>query len=275
LGRIFDGEPALTSPENALPGAFASDRKSRYVGLVHETMLHDGAQTTANHPACEHDHFAKAGCGVTNKPKYVNMADINLTRTARRPPSSGPDAKAGANSDSNSDPKPDAPSDGKPKIEPIWDLIELLFFAYRDFVGDPDHVLARFGFGRAHHRVLHFVNRNPGMKVAALLDILKITKQSLGRVLKQLIDQGYVEQKEGERDRRQRLLYVTPKGAELALRLADLQTTRIARALGEVGPGAHEAARRFLSAMIDADGREQVLRLIDGERAPTARVRDR
>ena len=93
--------------------------------------------------------------------------------------------------------------------EPIWDVIELLFFAYRDFIGDPDDVLAKFGFGRAHHRVLHFVNRNPGMKVAELLDILKITKQSLGRVLKQLIDQGYVVQKEGANDRRQRLLYVT------------------------------------------------------------------
>src|SRR6516164_5850251 len=92
--------------------------------------------------------------------------------------------------------------------EPIWDVIELLFFAYRDFIGDPDDVLAKFGFGRAHHRVLHFVNRNPGMKVAELLDILKITKQSLGRVLKQLIDQGYVVQKEGK-DRRQRLLFVT------------------------------------------------------------------
>src|ERR1700679_366214 len=76
--------------------------------------------------------------------------------------------------------------------EPYWDLIELLFFAYRDFVGDPDEVLAKLGFGRAHHRVLHFVNRNPGIKVADLLDILKITKQSLGRVLKQLIDEGYV-----------------------------------------------------------------------------------
>jgi len=152
--------------------------------------------------------------------------------------------------------------------EPVWDLIELLFFAYRDFVGDPDDVLARFGFGRAHHRVLHFVNRNPGMKVAALLDILRITKQSLGRVLKQLVDEGYIEQKEGEQDRRQRLLYATPKGADLALRLANLQTTRIVRALAEVGPGAHEAARKFLIAMIDADGRERILRLIDrAERA--------
>ena len=140
--------------------------------------------------------------------------------------------------------------------EPIWDVIELLFFAYRDFIGDPDDVLAKFGFGRAHHRVLHFVNRNPGMKVAELLDILKITKQSLGRVLKQLIDQGYVVQKEGANDRRQRLLYVTPKGEALAMKLAGLQTARIARALSELGPNAHEAACRFLTAMINADHRD-------------------
>src|SRR5580693_4309628 len=101
--------------------------------------------------------------------------------------------------------------------EPYFDLIELLFFAYRDFVGDPDEVLAKLGFGRAHHRVLHFVNRNPGMKVAELLDVLKITKQSLGRVLKQLIDEGYVVQKEGANDRRQRLLYVSAAGEALAM----------------------------------------------------------
>jgi DNA-binding MarR family transcriptional regulator len=143
--------------------------------------------------------------------------------------------------------------------EPIWDIIELLFFAYRDFVGDPDEVLSKLGFGRAHHRVLHFVNRNPGMKVAELLDILRITKQSLGRVLKQLIDQGYVLQREGARDRRQRLLFVTPKGETLALKLAMLQTERISRSFTELGPGAHEAARRFLAAMIDAENREGVL----------------
>ena len=116
-------------------------------------------------------------------------------------------------------------------------------------------MLSKLGFGRAHHRVLHFVNRNPGMKVADLLDILKITKQSLGRVLKQLVDHGFVEQKEGANDRRQRLLYATPKGEALALKLAGLQTARIARAFGELGPGAHEAARRFLTAMIDTDTR--------------------
>jgi DNA-binding MarR family transcriptional regulator len=151
---------------------------------------------------------------------------------------------------------------GASAAEPIWDIIELLFFAYRDFVSDPDDVLAKFGFGRAHHRVLHFVNRHPGMKVADLLDVLKITKQSLGRVLKQLVDQGYVVQKEGENDRRQRLLFVTPKGEQLAMKLAGLQTERIARALGEIGPSAHEAARRFLVAMIDADGRDSVQNLI-------------
>jgi DNA-binding MarR family transcriptional regulator len=151
---------------------------------------------------------------------------------------------------------------GTHPAEPIWDIIELLFFAYRDFVSDPDDVLAKLSFGRAHHRVLHFVNRHPGMKVADLLDVLKITKQSLGRVLKQLVDEGYVAQKEGENDRRQRLLYVTPKGETLAMKLAGLQTGRIARALGEIGPHAHEAARRFLVAMIDADGRDDVQKLI-------------
>jgi DNA-binding MarR family transcriptional regulator len=172
------------------------------------------------------------------------MADINLTvvknRVAR--PDADDTARAGA---------------------PMWDIIELLFFAYRDFVHDPDDVLAKLGFGRAHHRVLHFVNRNQGMKVADLLDILRITKQSLGRVLKQLVDEGYVLQKEGERDRRQRLLYVTEKGEVLAMRLAQLQTARITRALDDLGAGAPEAARKFLAAMIDPEGRADVLNLID------------
>ena len=173
------------------------------------------------------------------------MADINLTDKASAKTSVA-DRRAG----------PAGPA------EPIWDIIELLFFAYRDFVGDPDEVLLKLGFGRAHHRVLHFVNRNPGIKVADLLEILNITKQSLGRVLKQLIDQGYVSQKEGAHDRRQRLLYVTPKGETLALKLANLQTQRIIRAFGELGPNAHEAARRFLTSMIDVDNRDGVLHLI-------------
>src|SRR5437764_8027876 len=154
--------------------------------------------------------------------------------------------------------------------EPIWDLIELLFFSYRDFVSDPDHVLEKFGFGRAHHRVLHFVNRNPGMKVADLLDVLRITKQSLGRVLKQLVDGGYVIQKEGPDDRRHRLLFVTPKGEQLAMKLAGLQTARITRALAGLGPHADHAAPKFLAAMIDTDSRDAVLRFI--ARAARART---
>src|SRR5689334_14543046 len=148
------------------------------------------------------------------------------------------------------------------RVEPIWDIIELLFFAYRDFTGDADEVLAKLNFGRAHHRVLHFVNRQPGLKVAELLDILKITKQSLGRVLRQLIEHGYVIQKEGANDRRQRLLYVTPRGEALAMKLAGLQTERIARALARLGPNAHATACRVLAAMINPDTHDYVLRFI-------------
>ncbi|EJW13638.1 HTH-type transcriptional regulator PetP [Rhodovulum sp. PH10] len=153
---------------------------------------------------------------------------------------------------------------GQGSPEPIWDIIELLYFAYRDFVSDPDSVLVGFGFGRAHHRVLHFVFRNPGMKVAELLDLLRITKQSLGRVLKQLVDEGFIEQREGETDRRQRRLFATPKGEALSVRLAMLQTRRIDRALAEIGPDAHDEVRRFLVGMIDVRGRDDVLDLVDG-----------
>ena len=142
-----------------------------------------------------------------------------------------------------------------------WDIIELLFFAYRDFVGDADHELEAFGFGRAHHRVMHFV-RYPGLKVADLLDVLRITKQSLGRVLKQLLDEGYIVQKTGNNDRRQRLLYATPKGEALVGKLAGLQTDRINRALAEIGPAGTETVRQFLRAMIDRDDPDKVLETI-------------
>jgi DNA-binding MarR family transcriptional regulator len=143
-----------------------------------------------------------------------------------------------------------------------WDIIELLFFAYRDFVGDADNELEAFGFGRAHHRVMHFVYRYPGLKVADLLDVLRITKQSLGRVLKQLLDEGYIVQKTGNNDRRQRLLYATAKGEALVAKLATLQTTRIDRALEEIGPANAETVRRFLRAMIDRDDPDKVLETI-------------
>jgi DNA-binding MarR family transcriptional regulator len=145
-----------------------------------------------------------------------------------------------------------------------WDIIELLFFAYRDFVGDADHVLEAFGFGRAHHRVIHFVHRYPGLKVADLLDVLRITKQSLGRVLKQLLDEGYIVQKAGDNDRRQRLLFATAKGEALVAKLAGLQTDRINRALREVAPAGKEVVRQFLRGMIDRDDPDKVLQAILG-----------
>jgi DNA-binding MarR family transcriptional regulator len=187
------------------------------------------------------------------------MADITIVSTPRSAAAALEDAQQAAAADPAQGPV------AKPALaaaEPYFDLIELLFFAYRDFVGDPDEVLEKLGFGRAHHRVLHFVNRNPGMKVAELLDVLKITKQSLGRVLKQLIDEGYVVQKAGANDRRQRLLYATAAGEALATKLVGLQTLRIKRVLAELGPDTRETARRFLAGMIDPQDRDRVLRLI-------------
>ncbi len=154
----------------------------------------------------------------------------------------------------------DAPDDTTPDFL----LIELLFFAYRDFVRGPDAILSSYSFGRAHHRVLHFVNRHPGLKVTELLDILKITKQSLGRVLRELVDQGFIESRAGTLDRRQRLLHATEKGAALALELADLQTRRIAEAVAATGENGRDAAARFLSGMIDDGERDAVLRRITG-----------
>src|SRR6201987_3758773 len=174
------------------------------------------------------------------------MSDVNISR----PPA------ATTTADSRGEGRGPVPAELR------WDIIELLFFAYRDFVGDADHELEAFGFGRAHHRVLHFVHRYPGLKVADLLDVLRITKQSLGRVLKQLLDEGYIVQKTGNNDRRQRLLYATPKGEALVAKLAGLQTKRINRALEDIGPAGTEAVRRFLRAMIDRDDPDKVLQAI-------------
>ena len=137
-------------------------------------------------------------------------------------------------------------------------IIELLFFAYRDFTSDPDQILADYGFGRAHHRILHFVNRKPGLTVAELLEVLKITKQSLARVLKQLIDTGHVVQLQGPRDRRQRELYPTAKGRALALELARPQSRRIGAALKEAARNDRAAVERFLKAMVDPELRVQI-----------------
>lgn len=142
--------------------------------------------------------------------------------------------------------------------EEIVSLIELLFFAYRDFTSDPDAILAEWGFGRAHHRVVHFVGRNPGMTVAQLLSILGITKQSLGRVLRDLIEKDLVYQRPGEFDRRQRLLFLTKEGEALRLKLMAPQAERIIRALGEAGDEAEPNYRKVLYHLINPENRGSV-----------------
>lgn len=140
--------------------------------------------------------------------------------------------------------------------------IELLFYAYRDFTADPDAILAEYGLGRAHHRVLHFVGRNPGISVAELLGILRITKQSLARVLSSLVEQGFVQQRQGSRDRRQRLLQLTESGVLLERRLSERQQARVARAYRQAGAEAVAGYRKVLQGLIDESSRDQVLHSI-------------
>lgn len=141
------------------------------------------------------------------------------------------------------------------------DIMGLFFFAYRDFTGDADALLERQDFGRAHHRVLYFVNLRPGMPVADLLDILKITKQSLARVLRQLIDNGYVEQKTGHSDRRQRLLFATDKGRQFFGTLSATQASRITDAIANLPPDSRKIVTRFLVGMVDPADRTVLDRL--------------
>jgi len=139
--------------------------------------------------------------------------------------------------------------------------IELLFFAYRDFTAEPDAILGEYGFGRAHHRVIYFVGRHPGITVSDLLDILRITKQSLSRVLGQLIRQGFVQQRPGP-DRRQRLLDLTAQGAELERRLTEDQRALIAKAYRAAGADAVEGFRKVLFGLINEADRPKVARSV-------------
>jgi len=206
---------------------------------------------------------------------YVNMTDLNapLSRGRKNPGANRAGARADgtvvANGDTmNEDTEGLAQNAAEANLHAF---AELLFFAYRDFTGDPDAILKDFGFGRAHHRVLHFVNRHSGLRVADLLEILNITKQSLSRVLKQLIDQGYITQKAGAADRRERLLYPTERGMALAGRLAAPQLVRLRAALTAAGPEAETAIRRFLEAMINAEDRPKVSAIIDPAELPADR----
>lgn len=129
--------------------------------------------------------------------------------------------------------------------------IEAMFFAYRGFTADPDRILSRYGYGRAHHRAVHFINRWPGTTVNNLLTILGVTKQSLNRVLRTLVEDGLVESRVGARDRRERHLYLTDAGRAFETELSDAQVVRVREAFRRAGPEAVAGFRTVLEEMMD------------------------
>ena len=143
--------------------------------------------------------------------------------------------------------------------------IEAMFFAYRGFTADPDRILAEMSYGRAHHRALHFINRAHGTTVNNLLTVLGVTKQSLNRVLRTLIADGLVDSRVGQRDRRERHLYLTEAGAALERQLSEAQRARMRAAYRAAGPEAVAGFRRVLEAMMDEESRQQYLALKDGK----------
>ena len=150
--------------------------------------------------------------------------------------------------------------------EQLRRAIEAMFFAYRGFTADPDRILETLDYGRAHHRALHFIHRSPGTTVNNLLAILGVTKQSLNRVLRTLVEDGLVESRVGRRDRRERNLFLTPEGDALEARLSDAQRARMRAAFREAGPGAVAGFRQVLEHMMDPEQRRQFTAVREGER---------
>jgi DNA-binding MarR family transcriptional regulator len=144
------------------------------------------------------------------------------------------------------------------EMDDLREAIELLFFAYRDFTAEPDAILADYGFGRAHHRVIYFVGRNPGSTVSQLLDILQITKQSLARILRQLVDEGFIEQRLDENDGRRRLLHLLDKGLQIEARLTACQAKRIEAAFVHANPEARQGFKDVLRGIINEKDRGRV-----------------
>ncbi|QHQ36186.1 MarR family winged helix-turn-helix transcriptional regulator [Algicella marina] len=141
--------------------------------------------------------------------------------------------------------------------------IELMFFAYRGFTADPDLILEEYSYGRAHHRALHFINRRPGLTVNDLLDLLGVTKQSLNRVLRQLVDDGLVDSRVGTTDRRQRNLYLTATGTALEAKLSTTQRARMRKAYSNAGPQAVQGFRAVLEQIIEPEMRPRIARLLE------------
>ncbi|MBL8698908.1 MAG: MarR family transcriptional regulator [Alphaproteobacteria bacterium] len=149
--------------------------------------------------------------------------------------------------------------------------IELLFYAYRDFTGEPDRILAKLGFGRAHHRVIYFVGRHPEITVGELLTILRITKQSLSRVLSELLRKGYVAATPGTTDRRQRRLSLTPTGVALERELTENQRNRVAAAYRAAGAAAVDGFKRVMLGLVNETDRATLI----GPAAGQGRARSR
>jgi DNA-binding MarR family transcriptional regulator len=194
--------------------------------------------------------------------KYVNMADVNPP--ALKPPRAKPAQAKTAPLQEAAGARPGADPSFLSEEE-VRQGIELLFFAYRDFTAEPDAILEEHGFGRAHHRVVHFVGRHPHITVGELLSILRITKQSLNRVLGQLVRQGFIVQHRGAQDRRQRLLELTDSGHELERRLSQVQRARVASAYRKAGGAAVEGFRKVLLGIM---GSEADRRRFDRTRKP-------
>ncbi|MDT8327315.1 MAG: MarR family transcriptional regulator [Roseovarius sp.] len=135
--------------------------------------------------------------------------------------------------------------------------IEAMFFAYRGFTADPDRILATMAYGRAHHRAIHFISRSPGTTVNNLLAILGVTKQSLNRVLRALVEDGLVDSRVGKSDKRERHLFLTEEGEALERKLSDAQRARMRAAYRAAGPQAVAGFRQVLEAMMDPDMRRR------------------
>ena len=141
--------------------------------------------------------------------------------------------------------------------------IEAMFFAYRGFTADPDRILSGMAYGRAHHRAIHFIARAPGTTVNNLLNILGVTKQSLNRVLRTLVEDGLVDSRVGRTDKRERNLFLTEEGLALERKLSDAQRARMRAAYRTAGPEAVSGFRQVLEAMMDADMRRQYYQIRD------------
>src|SRR5512134_1690375 len=171
------------------------------------------------------------------------------TRNARRGPTAASPEGGGSGAEAESALRSDEPG--------LRQAIELLFFAYRDFTGDADRLLARYGFGRAHHRTIYFVGRHPGITVGDLLAILKITKQSLAPVLSELMQGGFIVQRADDRDRRRRRLFLSDEAVAMERMLSEAQAERLQAALETAGPDAARGFRTVLRAMIDAEDQKR------------------